>query len=94
METITINLRIAERDYPMRVNAAEEERIRKAGKLINESLNHYKEKLRINDKQDLLAMVAFDCLMGKLRQEEETGAQRAHLQEKLQGLDQLLDRLL
>lgn len=80
MADISIKLKIADREYPMRVNASEEEVIRKAGKVLNERIKAYQDKYRIDDKQDLLAMVAFDCWMEKNRQEME------HLEaEKLVG---------
>jgi len=41
-----------------------------AGKLINEKIKSYREQFGIDDKQDLLAMVAFDCLIDKMAADE------------------------
>lgn len=67
---ITVNLFIAGRKYPMKVKAEEEASIRAAGKMINHRIQAYKESTGIQDKQDLLAMVAFDLIMNVLQAEE------------------------
>ena len=54
----------------MKVKAEDEERIRKAGKLLNEKIKNYRGQFGIDDNQDLLAMVAFDCLVDKMKNEE------------------------
>jgi cell division protein ZapA len=59
MEELSIKIKIADREYPMKVKGVDEERVRTASRLINEKLKSYKEQFGIDDKQDLLAMVAF-----------------------------------
>ena len=61
MSELSIKLRIGNREYPMRIKAEDEERIRRAGRILNEKAQTYKERFGIDDQQDLLAMVAFDC---------------------------------
>lgn len=63
METLSIKIKIGDRDYPMKVKAEDEARIRRAGKLINDRLKTYREEFGLDDRQDLLAMVAFDCMV-------------------------------
>ena len=70
MEDLSIKIKIADREYPMKVKLTDEERVRMAGKLINEKINSYREQFGIDDKQDLLAMVAFDCLIDKMAADE------------------------
>ncbi|MBA4058315.1 MAG: cell division protein ZapA, partial [Marivirga sp.] len=70
MEDLSIKIKIADREYPMKVKLADEERVRIAGKLINEKIKSYREQFGIDDKQDLLAMVAFDCLIDKMTAED------------------------
>lgn len=67
MEELSVRLKIADREYPMKVSLEDEAKVRQAGKLINEKLKGYREQFGIDDKQDLLAMVAFDCLMEKMQ---------------------------
>lgn len=76
----------------MRVRDDEEERIRKAAKLINEKLKQYRERFGIDDKQDLLAMVAFDSMVEKMRIEERTGQADEAIQEKIIELSQLITK--
>ena len=55
----------------MKVLAEDEERVRSAGKLVNEKIKSYADQFGIEDLQDLLAMVAFDCMTEKLRSEAD-----------------------
>ena len=63
METLSIKIKIGDREYPMKVKTEDEARIRRAGKLINDKLKRYREEFGLDDRQDLLAMVAFDCMV-------------------------------
>ena len=67
MEELSVRIKIADREYPMKVSLDDEAKVRQAGKLINEKLKGYRDQFGIDDKQDLLAMVAFDCLMDKMQ---------------------------
>ncbi|MEM7551929.1 MAG: cell division protein ZapA [Bacteroidota bacterium] len=90
MGELSIKIRIADREYPMKVKSEDEERIRKAGKKINEQLKFYREKFGIEDKQDLLAMVAFDSLVEKLQSEEDIHGYDESISEKVDELNKLL----
>lgn len=69
MTELSIRLKIGDREYPMKVSAEDEEKIRRAGKIINERIRAYRNRFGINDKQDLLAMVAFDCVVEQMNNE-------------------------
>ena len=94
MEELSIRIKIAEREYPMKVKRTEEERMRVAGKLVNEKIKHYREKFGIDDKQDLLAMVAFDCLIEKMADEETKQTIDQTVVEKIQQLNQLVSQVV
>jgi cell division protein ZapA (FtsZ GTPase activity inhibitor) len=68
MDVLSIKIKIGDREYPMKVKVEDEVKIRQAGKLINEKLKKYREQFGIDDKQDLLAMVAFDCMIESMEQ--------------------------
>lgn len=74
MAELSIKIRIGNREYPMKVKSEDEERIRRAGKLLNEKVKNYQSQFGIDDTQDLVAMVAFDCLVEKLKREESSDA--------------------
>jgi len=63
MTELSIKIKIGNREYPMKVKPEEEARIRAAGKKINERLRFYQDQFNIDDKQDLLAMVAIDSFV-------------------------------
>ena len=94
MDELSIRIKIAEREYPMKVKRTEEERMRVAGKLVNEKIKHYREKFGIDDKQDLLAMVAFDCLIEKMADEEAKQGIDQTVVEKIQQLNQLVSQIV
>jgi len=92
MDELSIKIKIADREYPMKVKLKEEERIRAAGKLVNEKLKHYRSQFGIDDKQDLLAMVAFDCLVEKMADEENLEVIDQTVVEKIDHLNQLVSQ--
>jgi cell division protein ZapA len=92
MEDLSIKIRIADRDYPMKVKRDDEERVRMASRLINEKIKSYKEQFGIDDKQDLLAMVAFDSLVEKMTSEESHQLSDQAVFEKVNHLNQLVSQ--
>ena len=90
MEKLSIRIKISDREYPMKVDPEDEENIRKAGKIINERLKAYREKFGIDDKQDLLAMVAFDSTVERLKTEGKTHQLDDSIEQKLVSLNQII----
>ncbi|MEO9482357.1 MAG: cell division protein ZapA [Ekhidna sp.] len=90
MAELSIKIRIGNREYPMRVKAEDEERIRRAGKLLNEKIKNYQNQFGIDDAQDLVAMVAFDCLVEKLKREETSEASDDFALDEISKLNQLI----
>ena len=91
MGELAIKIKIGEREYPMRVSASEEEGLRLAGKIINEKLKIFRESFGIDDRQDLLAMVAFDCMVEKLKSEQTQKDLTTEIANKIQNLNFLID---
>lgn len=94
MAELSIKIRIADREYPMKVDASDEERIRTAGRIINERLKAYKDSFGIDDKQDLLSMVAFDCMVDKLRADEKYSNTDETVIERISHINSLLSQAL
>ncbi len=92
MGELSIKIRIAEREYPMRVEAGEEERLRLASQLINEQVRRYREQYGTTDKQDLLAMVAFDALVQKLEHDKLQQDTTQMIAERLSKLNRQVGR--
>jgi cell division protein ZapA len=94
MGDLSIKIRIADREYPMRVHTEDQEKIRIAGKLLNEKLKEFKEQFGVEDKQDLIAMVAFDCFVEKLTSGEDASQSMKVIFQKLSDMDDLISSAL
>jgi len=57
-DKLSIRVNIADRYYPLKIERKEEEKIRKAAKIINDTVFQYKNKYGDKDVQDFLSMVA------------------------------------
>jgi cell division protein ZapA len=55
---LKIKVNIADRVYPLTIKREEEEMIRRAVKMINDTVKSFQEKYAVKDKQDVLAMCA------------------------------------
>ncbi len=94
MDHLSIKIKIADREYPMKVKTEDEQRVRNAGKAINERIKGYREKFGIDDKQDLLAMVAFDCLVDKMEMEEKHFDTDESVLQKVNQLNNLINQAI
>lgn len=83
METLSIKIKISDREYPLKIEASEEEGIRKTAKLINEKLKAFKDQFGIEDKQDLLAMVLFETMVDVEKYENSLGNIESFLDEQI-----------
>lgn len=54
----------------MSINREDEERYRKAAKIVNETITEFRKMFRDNDKQDILAMTAFQVALNFAEQQE------------------------
>lgn len=88
-EQISIKLNIGDRHYPIKIQAADEEKFRKAAKLINEVEKQYRDQFALKDKQDALAMTALEFAT---KISESSGQQTAdtEISNKLMHLQSLL----
>lgn len=94
MSELAIKIRIADREYPMKVKPDEEERVRSAARNLNEKLKSYRDQFGIDDKQDLLAMVAFDYVVDSMRTEEAIENIDQSASEKIDYLNSLVSQAL
>jgi cell division protein ZapA (FtsZ GTPase activity inhibitor) len=91
MEELAIKIRIYDRQYPMKVHPKDEALVRKAAEIINNQLKAYQEKFDHIDIQDLLAMVAFDCLVESLRVQQAKAKDQEVISASIQSMIQLID---
>ena len=69
-DKLSIRVNVADRYYPLKVEREDEEKIRRAARLINEKVLQYKQRYTDKDVQDFLAMAALQFVI-KLSEEEE-----------------------
>jgi cell division protein ZapA (FtsZ GTPase activity inhibitor) len=91
-EKLSIRVNVADRYYPLRVDRNDEERIRKAAKLINDKVLQYKQRYNDKDVQDFLAMAALQYVIKNLEMENNQDA--SPLLNAVSLLDQKLEKIL
>jgi cell division protein ZapA (FtsZ GTPase activity inhibitor) len=69
-DKLSIKVNVADRYYPLKVERENEEKIRKAARMINEKVLQYKQRYSDKDVQDFLAMASLQYVI-KLTEEEE-----------------------
>ncbi len=75
MSEVSIKVNIAGRSYPLTIDSAEEESIRKAEQSIEESIQVFQKNYAVKDKQDLLAMSALQ-MSARLQVKQEPKVER------------------
>jgi cell division protein ZapA len=88
-DLIPINLVIGDRNYRVRINASDEEKVRKLIKVINDRVLEFKYKFAGKDMQDYIAMVLLWFVTEQ--QEGMVSADQEKLSAGLSNLESLLD---
>ncbi|MEO0331366.1 MAG: cell division protein ZapA [Bacteroidota bacterium] len=94
MEALSIKIKIGEREYPMRVDPEDEERIRQAGRMLNEQIQQYRRRYHTTDKQDLLAVVAFDAFVEKLDYQTRQTETEKVIVDKVSRINRLINQTI
>lgn len=89
-EKLKIKLSIANRVYPLTIDANQEEGLRKAAKNIETMIKQFEESYSVRDKQDVLAMCALQFASQVEQKSIDKESVNEHLEEKLKALDELL----
>ncbi|MGF1558718.1 MAG: cell division protein ZapA [Flavobacteriaceae bacterium] len=93
-EKLKIKLSIADRVYPLTIDPAQEEGLRKAAKNIEQLAKKFEQSYAVRDKQDVLAMCALQ-FASKIEQkgiDQSEGTKEAI--ERLKALDVLVNSQL
>ncbi len=92
-ELIPVNILIADRTYRLKIEAADEEMVRKTAALINDKITEFKTGFAGKDMQDYVSM----ALLWFATEQNHTGIDQVKWQEsseKLASLEKLLDKAL
>ncbi len=91
-DMLSIKVQIAERFYPLKIKRHDEEKIRKAARLINDKVLQYKQRYTDKDTQDFMAMAALQFVINLIDCEQQQNV--VSLEEELGSLSSELDELL
>ena len=87
-DKLSIRVNVADRYYPLKVESENEERIRKAARLINEKVLQYKQRYFDKDTQDFLAMAALQYVIRLIEIEEKDDDRSLE-----EGLNELTEKI-
>ncbi|HEX8460100.1 MAG TPA: cell division protein ZapA [Segetibacter sp.] len=90
---IPINIIVADRSYRLKIEAEDEEIVRKTLKVINEKIIDYKTNFAGKDMQDYVAMVLLWYATEQQKPTPQLLSQQGSV-EKLDKLENLLDKAL
>lgn len=85
-EKLSINIKIDGRNYPLKVEKENEEKFRKAAKIINDIVLQYRQKYINSDPQDFIAMAAFQFVVKNIELEEKVN--QSPLFDELKKMDE------
>jgi cell division protein ZapA (FtsZ GTPase activity inhibitor) len=92
-ELIPANIVIADRTYRLKIDADEEEIVRKTGKIINEKILEFRNEFAGKDMQDYVSM----ALLWFATEQNKAGAEMIKLKEtaeKLSSFESYLDKVI
>ena len=91
---LKIKLSIADRVYPLTIDPAQEEGLRKASKKIEAMIKRFEQSYAVRDKQDVLAMCALQFAAQVEQKTIDKTNDQQHIEDKLEALNQLLQEHL
>jgi cell division protein ZapA len=94
MEKLKIKISIADRVYPLTVDASQEEGLRSASKKIDSMIKQFEENYAVRDKQDVLAMCALQFASQVEQSNIKSDVDQTEALEKLIKLNDLLGNYL
>lgn len=93
MTEVTVNLNIAGRNYPLKVNKEDVAALTEAEKMINARIELYEKNFSVKDKQDLLAMCIINFANEVSRKQAEI-KEYEHIALQLKDTEQYLNTYL
>lgn len=93
LEELSIKVNIADRVYPLKVTAQQEELVRKAAKHINDKVKSLQTQFAVQDKQDILAMIVLETVTELQTLQSLQATKKAALKQEVQEMLNLLDNI-
>ena len=89
-DEIRINIVVADRNYRLTIDKADEDKVRKAAEMINERVNEYKRVYTDKDYLSLVSMVCIQFATSVVKYESDSAFKDQYLDKQLDTLDVLL----
>ena len=89
-DEIRISINVAERNYRLTIDKADEEKVRKAAEMINERVNEYKRIYTDKDYLSLVSMVCIQFATNVVKYENDSAFKDQYLDKQLDSIDVLL----
>ncbi len=93
-ERLKIKLSIADRVYPLTIDPAQEEGLRKAAKNIEQLARKFEQNYAVRDKQDVLAMCALQFASKVEQRGIDQTEDTREVNARLRALDELVNSKL
>ena len=93
-EKLKIKISIADRVYPLTVDASQEEGLRSASKKIDMMIKQFEENYAVRDKQDVLAMCALQFASQVEQKQIDNTMNGSETIGRLQKINAVLDQHL
>ncbi|WP_031425308.1 cell division protein ZapA [Flavimarina sp. Hel_I_48] len=93
-DMLKIKVSIADRVYPLNINPAQEEGLRKAAKEIEVMIKKFEQSYAVRDKQDVLAMCALQFASKALKQDMADAQDHEQAIKQLEYLELMLSEQL
>lgn len=90
---IPVTILIGDRTYRLKIDAEDEERVRKSVKLINEKIAEFKNNFAGKDMQDFISMVLIWFATEQMKNNGETTLLHDTIN-RLAQMEQMIDRAL
>lgn len=89
-DIININVIIADRPYPLKIERDDEENVRKAARDINDKIKQFQQAYGAKDKQDYLAMCTMMYAVENINKTKSEKENTAEFESQLAHLESLL----
>ncbi|MCS6935414.1 MAG: cell division protein ZapA [Chitinophagales bacterium] len=89
-DTINMQITIADRAYPLLVSRCDEQKIKHAVQLVNDTIDQYRLQYNGLDRQDYLAMCLLKLAVKTIEVEQEHAKSTQQISDKLTALGQVL----
>ena len=89
MDQLSIRLKIVDREYTIKTPPDEEIFLRQAGKMIQERIRFHRET-GVHEDKDVLARVALECLVARLKGDDQTQRLQKMVVDRITQLDKVI----